>query len=222
MQLKILIMRKLFILIFCLSVVSGLNAQIKFGLKGGVNSSAIKLNEVITVTSGTEEYDLEGLTERTIGFHGGFMLRVTFFGAFIQPELLFTSTGGKVTVKDIYNYNPSKSGEWTEKLEFKKLDFPVMVGYKFGPARLQFGPVASFIISSKTDLFDTAGYEEKYKSATFGYQAGVGIDILKKVTFDFRYEGNLSKLGDGMTISGEDFNFDSRPNQLIFSLGIFL
>ncbi|GAH15956.1 unnamed protein product, partial [marine sediment metagenome] len=65
---------------------------------------------------------------------------------------------------------------------------------------------------SKADLFDTAGYEEKYKSATFGYQAGVGIDILKKVTFDFRYEGNLNKLGDGMTIGGEDFNFDSRPN----------
>jgi len=213
-------MKKLFILIFCLSVVSGVNAQIKFGLKGGVNSSAIKLDEVITVISGEEEYDLEGLTERTIGFHGGFMLRVTFFGAFIQPELLFTSTGGEVQVKDLLGFDQTKP-EWTEKLEFKKLDFPVMVGYKFGPARLQFGPVASFIISSKADLFDNAGYEEKYKSATFGYQAGVGIDILKKVTFDFRYEGNLSKLGDGMTIGGEDFNFDTRPNQLIFSLGIF-
>ncbi|MBA7575126.1 hypothetical protein ES708_16947 [subsurface metagenome] len=212
-------MRKLFILIFCLSVVYGVNAQIKFGLKGGVNSSAIKLDEVITV-SGEEKYSLEGLTERTIGFHVGFMLRVTFFGAFIQPELLFTSTGGEVQVKDIPGFDPTKL-EWTETLEFKKLDFPVMVGYKFGPARLQLGPVASFIISSKADLFDAAGYEEKYKSTTFGYQAGVGIDILKKVTFDFRYEGNLSKLGDGMTIGDEDFNFDSRPDQLIFSLGIF-
>lgn len=219
MQSKILIMRKLFIFIFCLSVVFGVNAQIKFGLKGGVNSSAIKLNEVITV-SGEEKYSLEGLSERTIGFHGGFMLRVTFFGAFIQPELLFTSTGGEVQVKDLLGFDQTKP-EWTETLEFKKLDFPVMIGYKFGPARLQFGPVASFIISSKADLFNNAGYEEKYKSAIFGYQAGVGIDILKKVTFDFRYEGNLSKLGDGMTISGEDFNFDSRPNQLIFSLGIF-
>jgi hypothetical protein len=214
-------MKKLIICSIYLLFVFGVNAQIKFGLKGGVNFSTIKMDEIIKITTNTEEYSLEGLSERTLGFHGGLMLRVTFFGAFVQPELLFTSTGGEVTITDIYDYNPGKPHEWTEKLEFNKLDIPVLVGYKFGPVRLQLGPVASIIIDSKADIFDKSGYEEKYKNATFGYQAGLGIDILKKITFDFRFEGNMSKLGDTISIGGEDFNFDTRPSQLILSLGIF-
>jgi hypothetical protein len=214
-------MKKLIICSIYLLFVFGVNAQIKFGLKGGVNFSTIKMDEIIKITANTEEYSLEGLSERTLGFHGGLMLRVTFFGAFVQPELLFTSTGGEVTITDIYDYNPGKPHEWTEKLEFNKLDIPVLVGYKFGPVRLQLGPVASIIIDSKADIFDKSGYEEKYKNATFGYQAGLGIDILKKITFDFRFEGNMSKLGDTISIGGEDFNFDTRPSQLILSLGIF-
>ena len=106
-------------------------------------------------------------------------------------------------------------------MEFKKLDIPVLVGFKFGPARVNAGPVASIIIDSKADLIETAGYEEKFKGASFGYQAGVGLDLLKTISLDIRYEGNLSKLGDGVNIEGNDFEFDSRNPQFIFSLGIF-
>jgi len=107
-----------------------------------------------------------------------------------------------------------------KKMEFKKLDIPVLAGFKFGPARVNVGPVASIIINSKADLIETPGYEEKLKGASFGYQAGVGIDILS-ISLDVRYEGNFSKLGDGVNIGGEDFEFDSRNPQFIFSLGIF-
>ncbi|MCK4699098.1 MAG: hypothetical protein KAT38_02140, partial [Bacteroidales bacterium] len=83
------------------------------------------------------------------------------------------------------------------------------------------GPVASIIIDSKADLIETAGYEEKIKGASFGYQVGVGLDIINTISLDVRYEGNLSKLGDGVNIGGNDFEFDSRNPQIIFSLGIF-
>ena len=209
-------MKKLFLLLFAISLFATANAQIKFGVKGGVNSSTIKMDDIITVTQGVEEYSLEGIKTASVGFHAGLMTRVTFFGVFIQPELYFSSTGGEVEVTDIITQNVS-----IKKMEFKKLDIPVLVGFKFGPARINAGPVASIIIDSKADLIETSGYEEKLKGASFGYQAGVGLDIFNTISLDVRYEGNLSKLGDGINIGGDNFEFDSRNPQFIFSLGIF-
>ena len=208
-------MKKAFLLLVVISLFAAANAQIKFGVKGGVNSSTIKMDDIITVTQGVEEYSLEGIKTASIGFHAGLMTRVTFFGVFIQPELYFSSTGGEVEVTDLITQDVS-----IRKMEFKKLDIPVLAGFKFGPARVNAGPVASIIINSKADLIETAGYEEKLKGASFGYQAGVGIDILS-ISLDVRYEGNLSKLGDGVNIGGNDYEFDSRNPQFIFSLGIF-
>jgi hypothetical protein len=209
-------MKKVFLILIGISLFVAANAQIKFGVKGGVNSSTIKMDNIITVTQGIEEYSLEGLKTASVGFHAGLMTRVTFFGVFIQPELYFSSTGGEVEVTDLITQDIS-----IKKMEFKKLDIPVLAGFKFGPARINAGPVASIIIDSKADLIETAGYEEKLKGASFGYQAGVGLDILNTISLDVRYEGNLSKLGDGVNIGGEDFEFDSRNPQFIFSLGIF-
>lgn len=207
-------MKKTLLLITGILFLIAANAQLKFGVKGGVNSSYIKMDDIISV-SGGEKYSLEGIKSGTVGFHAGLMTRVTFFGVFIQPELYFSSTGGEVEVTDLITQDVS-----IRKMEFKKLDIPVLVGFKFGPARINAGPVASIIIDSKADLIEKAGYEEKIKGATFGYQAGVGIDILS-ISLDVRYEGNLSKLGEGVNIGGNDFEFDSRNPQFIFSLGIF-
>jgi len=209
-------MKKIFLLLIAISLFASANAQIKFGVKGGINSSTIKIDDLITVTQGVEEYSLKGIKTASMGFHAGLMTRVTFFGVFIQPELYFSSTGGQVEVTDIIQDVSS-----IKTMEFKKLDIPVLVGFKFGPARINAGPVTSIIISSKADLIDKSGYEENLKGASFGYQAGVGLDILNKISLDVRYEGNLSKLGDGVNIGGNDFEFDSRNPQFIFSLGIF-
>lgn len=209
-------MKKVFFLLIAISLFATANAQIKFGVKGGINSSTIKMDDLITVTQGVEEYSLKGIKTGTVGFHAGIMTRVTLFGVFIQPELYFSSTGGEVEVTEVITQNVS-----VKKMEFKKLDIPILVGFKFGPARVNAGPVTSIIIDSKADLIETAGYEEKLKGASFGYQAGVGLDILNTISLDVRYEGNLSKLGDGLNIGGNDFEFDSRNPQFIFSLGIF-
>ena len=58
-----------------------------------------------------------------------------------------------------------------------------------------------------------------YKRVTLGYQAGVGIDLLKKLTFDLRYEGSLNQFGDEITILGETFPLDDRTGAIIFHVG---
>jgi opacity protein-like surface antigen len=91
---------------------------------------------------------------------------------------------------------------------------------------MDMGPVATFNLGTKTKASDEVkryigdGFEST-KSATFGYQFGVGLDILKKVTIDVRYEFGLSKLGDKVSVNGQEFKTDQRMNQFIGSIGFF-
>ncbi len=83
------------------------------------------------------------------------------------------------------------------------------------------GPVASLVLSEDNEIGEIfPELESLSKNATIGYQAGVGIDILKFLTLDYRYEGGLSKWGDKLTIDGNPYAFDSRANMHLLSLGI--
>ena len=214
-------MKKVILLLIALCLVAVARAQIDFGIKGGINTGWIRMDDLVVVEDGVEEYSLEGVSNLSVGFHGGLMLRITLFKAYLQPEIYFSSTRGEVTVKDIHGFNPDRT-EWVEQLKFGRIDIPVMIGYKAGPLRLNLGPVASILISDNAELLDFEGYKEKYKTATIGFQAGIGVDIINKITLDVRYEGNLSKLGDSIDVGlGEPISLDTRASQLVISLGVF-
>jgi hypothetical protein len=56
---------------------------------------------------------------------------------------------------------------------------------------------------------------------TIGYQAGLGFDLLKILTFDLRYEGSLKKYQNQIqNLAGTSVNLDDRPNAFLFSLGV--
>ncbi|MDA3781561.1 MAG: porin family protein [Bacteroidales bacterium] len=196
-------------------------AQIQFGMKAGITSSSIKADEVYQVPDNEyfDELKIKG-GDAQIGFQGGLFARVTIASLYVQPELLFSSTSGDVEVSRFSGETLVDGTKLIKEQDFKKIDIPIMVGWKFGPARVQAGPIASFILDSDPILADY-DFEEKFNGATWGYQVGVGLDIFKTITLDLKYEGNLSKLGDGVVIGGNTRNFDSRNSQLIASVGIF-
>jgi len=210
---------KKYILIFAIAIgmVSVSNAQIlSFGIKGGLNYSKMKFDDVSNVVSGIKSYNLME-DESFQGFHIGVMGRLKVFNIFIQPELLFNTTGGKVVVEEV-----GTSVSKVKQVKYNKLDLPVLVGMKFGPARINAGPVASVTLSSNSELGDIIpNLETMSKGATIGFQAGAGIDILKKFTIALRYEGGLSKLGDKLTVGGNSYAFDSRDRKFLVSLGYF-
>ncbi len=178
------------------------NAQIKFGIKAGVTSTSLKADDFI--------------------FQGGIFTRITILKLYVQPELLFTSTNAELEVTQFLDEVEGES--FIEEQSFRQIDFPIMVGYKFGPARFQLGPVGTIMLSSdpaldKIDELDNINVKEEFNGATWGYQVGVGLDIFKKLTIDLKYEGSLSKLGDGVNIGGEVQDFDSRNSKIIFTLG---
>lgn len=194
------------------------NAQVKFGLKAGITSTSISVNDLIVVDdTGLNDLLVKGGNSK-VGIQGGLMARITILKLYVQPELLFTSTGGEVEVTEYSTGNPITT---IENQKFNKIDIPIMVGYKIGPLRLQAGPIASIVVSNKSVLEDYTNYEEEFNGATWGYQAGLGLDIGKKLTIDVKYEGSLSKLADGVNIGSQSFDFDSRTSQTVFSLGYF-
>jgi hypothetical protein len=219
-------MKKLvFVAIFILPFFMVSQAQIKFGVKAGLTSTSINTDEVIEDINDANIQSLEVKGQNAnVGFQGGIFSRITIVNFYVQPELLFTSTSGEVEVTTIYeNQNPVSV---VKDQKFRQIDFPVMLGYKLGPIRLQAGPVGTIMLSSDPALSDVAELDaievkEEFNGATWGYQVGAGLDILNKVTIDVKYEGNLSKLGDGVKIAGETRNFDSRNNQWIATVGIF-
>ncbi|MCD4833301.1 MAG: PorT family protein [Bacteroidales bacterium] len=210
------------LLIIPFSIVS--NAQIKFGVKAGITSTSIKVDEVIEITDQT---DFDALVVKgqnaKIGFQGGIFSRITIAKLYVQPELLFTSTSGEVEVSALLNNNVVDGTKEIREQKYRQIDFPIMLGYKFGPARIQAGPVGTIILSTDPSLDGFMGmdYEEEFNGATWGYQVGVGLDIGKKLTIDVKYEGNLSKLANGVKIGNETLDFDSRNSQFVASLGIF-
>lgn len=214
--------RLIIILALLLPVTFIANAQLKFGVKGGITSTSIKADDVIKVSDQTEfdELVVKG-KNANIGFQGGVFARLTIVKLYIQPELLFTSTSGEVEISAIGGTQDGITK--VREQEFRQIDFPIMLGYKAGPLRLQAGPVGTIMLSSDPalDMFEDVSVKEEFNGATWGYQVGIGFDLFKKVTIDVKYEGNLSKLADGVNIGEQNYNFDSRNNQFVANIGIF-
>jgi len=210
---------KKYILIALIGLGLGLSVSaqvLSFGIKGGLNYSKMKFDEIKNISAASVNYNIME-DESFQGFHIGVMGRLKVFNLFLQPELLFNTTGGKVLVE-----NMGTSFKEVKTIKYNKLDLPVLLGMKIGPARINVGPVASVTLSSNSELQEfIPKLETLSKGATIGFQAGAGIDILKKFSIDLRYEGGLSKLGDKLTVGGNSYAFDSRDRKFLVSLGFF-
>jgi hypothetical protein len=193
-------------------------SQVNFGLKAGVSTTNVQMEDVKTLTSGDTEYLVNAIKAANYGFHAGAFVRFSMLGFYIQPELLFASRTDEYTVADA----ETPTEETIRKQQFNRLDLPVMIGAKLGPVRLNAGPAARLLINSPKDLItETDDLKAMYNDLTFGYQAGIGVDIIKKITLDLRYEGSLQKYQTKIeNTAGTSFTLDDRPNAFLLSVGI--
>lgn len=191
--------------------------QVKFGIKGGVGTTNLKMEDIKTLTSGETQYTVDAIRGANYGFHIGGFVRLGMMGVYLQPELLFSSRTDEYTVADA----SSPASEIIKKQKFNQLEIPLMLGAKLGPVRINAGPAARLLINSPKDLIDDPDFKSMYNNLTFGYQAGIGADIIKRITIDLRYEGSLQKYQTKIENAvGEKFKLDDRPNAFILSVGI--
>jgi hypothetical protein len=208
-------MKKLFLIVLTVFIVLPAFSQVKFGLKAGLSTTNLKMEDLKTLTSGQTQYVVDALKGANYGFHGGAFVRFSMMGFYIQPELIFASRTDEYEVTELDN--PAV----IIKQQFNQLDLPIMLGVRLGPVRLNAGPSARLLINSPKDLIDDPDFKAMYNSLTFGYQAGLGVDIIKRITLDLRYEGSLQKYQTQIqNVAGDKFNLDDRPNAFLLSVGI--
>ena len=150
----------------------------QFGIKGGVNLSQFS-------TSGTFNSD------NRAGYLAGFWARIGALGLNLQPELYYTSK--EATFNSAANE--------TSKVTINSIDFPVLVGLKFGAmgvgGRINTGPLASFIIDKNQSFGGAASNAVTlhFKDQAYAWQFGAGLDIMK-ISVDLRYELGLTNLAN--------------------------
>lgn len=216
-------MKQKFFLLILLSVttVTIASAQVRFGIKGGINAAQLKSNdEVITPNPSPDAYYRITIPKHTlVGYHLGIMAQFKVSALFIQPEAIYTVTRNNINIYDLNGSNPTMADEIKQKLN--RLEIPVIVGLKLGAFKAGIGPVLTFLISDDSDLKRITEYDLQLNKATLGYQAGIGFDF-NHLTFDLRYAGSLSKISDGLKLGdNQKIDFDSRLNQFIISAGFF-
>ena len=166
----------LFLLILFLSG----NAQPKTGFKAGINAASLS--------------SFEG--NHRMGIHAG------FFASFnmgkknkewqVQPELLYSSEGQR------YEFNESQR---TIALGYAQI--PVMIRYfpseKF---YLECGPQFGFLAHATSSGEDVGKLNVKrsFHNNQFAINAGVGVQISKRISFYGRYQFGLTDVTQGVVV----------------------
>lgn len=181
-------------------------AQIQFGVKGGVNYNSDSFQNVTN--------DIVSGAKSKTGFHAGIWTRIKIpvIGLYVRPELVYTSLKSEVTsasdANDKANY------------DFQKIDIPVLLGKKFlKVAHVFAGPSFQYIIDSNFDpIGDLQGnFSTDVDGFTVGLQLGAGVE-LGKVGLDVRWERAFSDAESKLIDGGNSERFDTRVNQIIVGL----
>jgi hypothetical protein len=157
--------------------------QLAVGIKGGPNFANIN-----TDASATENYK-----SRT-GFHGGAFVLIKATKIGIQPEIIFSQQGSKVTVN-------------SQNLEsnFSYVNIPVILKlYTVAGINLQLGPQFGFVTNAETPIEDQLNpgtykvqdVKDKMKSSDLTAAMGLGWDLPFGLTIDARYNLGISKIYD--------------------------
>ncbi len=151
------------------------NAQeVKFGIKAGLNLS--------NLTS-----DVDGNSTK-VGFQGGGLVDIKVSEKFsVQPEVLYSLQGTK--------YDDAGTD-----IDFTLyyLNIPVMAKYYLADGfSLEAGPQIGFLLSAKAKFYgQTVDLNDVFKPIDFGFNVGVGYDVIDSIVIGARYGFGLYNIND--------------------------
>ncbi|MCP1386043.1 porin family protein [Runella salmonicolor] len=176
------------------------------GVRGGANFSRLETQDLSIKRPGASTLDFfkTNSTNRT-GYVVGAYARIGR-KLFIQPEVLLSSKGGTFEI-----FKDGSTTPVNVDVKFSQIDIPVLIGLKLGPLRFNAGPMASLNIAQGSQLGDalkvytSQNVNKTIEQATFGFQAGVGLDI-RSFNIDLRYESGLSNISQLNLQNNAQFN----------------
>lgn len=167
-------------LILSLITAASAQAQVAFGLKGGLNLTTLDVK------------DAELSYESRTGYHAGIFLRSKMDKIAIQPELLlFTQQG---------DLESSFFGSARES--FTYLSVPVILKfYPVGGLNIQLGPQFGFLIDGEREYDNVLGsgtedITDHYKKSDVSVSVGGGYDFGFGLGLDVRYNIGVKDIND--------------------------
>jgi hypothetical protein len=190
---------KKIVLVFALALTTMfVNAQVTFGVKGGVNFATL---------GGDDADELEGKKSNT-GFYLGGTVNIPISSNFaFQPELIYSANQGMEFRESPLelNYN------------LGYLNIPLMLQYRNSGFIAEVGPQIGFLMSAKAKFTDGTTTDEEdikdsFKSTDFGINLGLGYQFSNGFGLNARYNFGMSSIADE-----SDVDIKNR----VFSVGVF-
>jgi len=164
-------MKKILILPLLLIAIS-VNAQIRLGIKGGVNISNFTGGDFNTIE-----------TSSLVGFHAGALVHWKMGHLVLQPEVVFSNQGATLS-----------SGGVDSNFKISYVNIPIVLQYETdGGFYLEAGPQVGFKVSEdipNTTIEDFAKGNDLSIALGLGYHSKMGLGI------GGRYNIGVSKVGD--------------------------
>ncbi len=174
----------LFTVTVCLAMAMPAKAQIKFGVKGGLNLASASLSDA---------WDAKGNADSYTGFFIGPMVDITIpiIGLGVDGALMYAQKGTKFSYEE---------GNISKEKTFKQqgVEIPINLKYSIGLgslASLYFaaGPSFFFNMNSDDDLtFDSVKGSLDYDKSEVSLNLGAGVKLLRHLQLGVNYNMGLT------------------------------
>lgn len=138
---------KISLVVLMVLIGTQLNAQVKFGLKAGLNA-----NNISTDLAPESDDELYTLTKMLFSYHFGATVEIGFSDALsLQSGLMYTTKGWEVDLDEILKdeIDAGVEVDGYYRFMFSYLEVPVHIAYKLGNIQLYAGPYVSYMLSGK-------------------------------------------------------------------------
>ena len=181
-------MKKILLIAVMLLTFIGADAQVRFGIKGGVN-----FNSMSDIKIG----DLKNSFDNRSGFNAGILVQAKspVIGLAIQPELLYTSKGAMWAPTSSDAVNEVLDAKKTIRMDYLELPVNIQWGLDLLVLRpyIQVSPYVSYAISKKGDIADVEW--NNLNRFDYGVGLGAGVEIWK-FQISGKYSWSLGTLSD--------------------------
>jgi hypothetical protein len=181
-------MKKIIVLSVAVFFYVSLQAQVRFGVKAGLNLANISVSDA-SGSSFSMKPD----------FHAGILAAIPLVGKLsLQPEVIYSGQGSDV-----------KAGGEKGKYNLQFINVPVLIKYEIASGlNIETGPQLGLLLGAKVkaDGGGSADIKSELKTADFGWTLGASYLLPLNLGFDVRYNLGLTNYlkdsGDGSIKNG--------------------
>jgi len=171
----------LFIVAVCLAMAMPTKAQIKFGVKGGLNLASASLSDA---------WDAKGNADNYTGFFIGPMVDITIpiIGLGVDGALMYSQKGTKISFDDLGSTTFKQQG----------VEIPINLKYSIGLgslASIYFAAGPSFYFNMKSDddfTFNSVAGSLDYDKSEVSLNLGAGVKLLRHLQLGLNYNMGLT------------------------------